>query len=122
VARFRLARPAQADLEGILATSGERWGDESRRRYAALLVAALRQVAADPKGPVTRDRNDLLPGVRSLHLRHVRQHRRAGALKQPVHVVYYRATRSGLIEIVRVLHERMEPRPHLGVPPGEPEE
>jgi plasmid stabilization system protein ParE len=52
--RFRLARPAQADLKQILATSAERWGDESRRRYAAMLVAAMRHVAADPEGAVTR--------------------------------------------------------------------
>jgi plasmid stabilization system protein ParE len=30
-----------------------------------------------------------------------------------VHVLYYRAVAPGLIEIVRVLHERMEPRWHL---------
>jgi len=50
MARFRLSRPAQADLAGILATSAERWGLEGRRRYAAILAAAMRKVAADPEG------------------------------------------------------------------------
>jgi toxin ParE1/3/4 len=27
----------------------------------------------------------------------------------PVHVIFYRAIEPGLVEIVRVLHERMEP-------------
>jgi toxin ParE1/3/4 len=27
----------------------------------------------------------------------------------PVHVLYYRVDRDGVIEIVRILHERMEP-------------
>jgi len=31
-----------------------------------------------------------------------------------VHVLYYRTAAPGLIEIVRVLHERMEPSRHIG--------
>lgn len=120
MAQFRLARPAHADLEQILATSAERWGDESRRRYAALLVTAMRQVAADPEGPMTRDRKDLLPGIHSLHLQHVRRDRRA-SVKKPVHVIYYRAVRLGVIEIVRILHERMEPGRYLDPGVDEPQ-
>jgi toxin ParE1/3/4 len=32
----------------------------------------------------------------------------------PVHVLYYRVVRPNLVEIVRVLHVRMEPSRHLG--------
>jgi plasmid stabilization system protein ParE len=53
MARFRLARPAQIDLANILATSTERWGAEGRQLYAALMVAAMRQVAAEPEGVLT---------------------------------------------------------------------
>lgn len=35
-------------------------------------------------------------------------------VKRPVHVLYYRIVAPGLIEIVRVLHERMEPSRHVG--------
>jgi toxin ParE1/3/4 len=111
MARFRLSGPAQADVASIQATSLQRWGPDGRARYAALLFAALRTIAKDPKPPTSRDRAELVPGVRSLHLRHVRQKR---GVKTPVHVVYYREIRAGLIEIVRVLHERMEPSRHLG--------
>jgi len=31
----------------------------------------------------------------------------------PVHVLYYRVAEEGVIEIIRVLHERMEPHRHL---------
>ena len=117
MARFRLAGPAQADLKRILVTSAERWGGESRRRYAALLATAMRQVAADPEGPVTRDRKELVPGIRSLHLRHVRRHGDAAGVKRPVHVIYYRAVQPGIIEIVRILHERMEPGRQLDAAP-----
>jgi toxin ParE1/3/4 len=122
VARFRLSRPAQADLEQILATSRERWGDNARQRYASLLAAAMRQVAEDPEGPVTRNRKDLLPGVRSFHLRHTRRDRREESVRQPVHVVYYRAALPGVIEIVRVQHERMEPSRYLDAALNDPDE
>jgi toxin ParE1/3/4 len=114
MARLRLARPAQADLAAILATSAERWGIDGRRRYAAILAAAMRKVAADPEGPATRNRAELLRGIRSLHIRHARGDDPDGEVRQPVHVIYYRAVAPDTIEIVRVLHERMEPSRHLG--------
>ena len=113
MARFRLSRPAQADLRHILATSAERWGSEGRRRYAAILTAAMRKVAAEPKGPATRDRPELLPGIRSFHIRHARGNDSEMKMRRPVHIVFYRMIRPGLVEIVRVLHERMEPSRHM---------
>jgi plasmid stabilization system protein ParE len=67
MARFRLARPAQIDLADILATSAERWGTNGRQKYAAVLADAMRQVAAEPDGPLTRKRPDLRSGIRSFH-------------------------------------------------------
>jgi toxin ParE1/3/4 len=113
MARFRLAQPAQNDLTNILAASAERWGIEGRRRYARLLAEAMRVVAANPEGPLTQARNELSPGLRSLHLCHARVIGPQGKVKKPVHVLYYRAIQPGLIEIVRVLHERMEPSRHF---------
>jgi toxin ParE1/3/4 len=43
----------------------------------------------------------------------------AAKVRRPVHVIYYRLARDGVIEIVRVLHERMEPSRHLDEPPTE---
>ena len=113
MARFRLSRPAQVDLALILSISEERWGQEGRRRYAAKLAAAIRQVAADPQGPLTRDRSTLLKGLRSLHIRHAGADDPGGKVKRPVHILYYRAAALGLIEIVRILHERSEPSRHV---------
>lgn len=108
MARLRVSAPARADLTGILETSLDRWGEAGRRRYAALLAAALRSIANDPEGPRTKNRSRLLRGLRSLHLRLVR----AGhGVKLPVHVVYFRI-RPEHVEILRVLHERMDPGHH----------
>ena len=115
MARFRLSRPAQADLASVLAASAKQWGSEGKRRYAALLAAAMNKVAADPEGLTTRSRPELAPGIRSLHIRNARGEEPQGKVRKPVHVLYYRVLNLGLIEIVRVLHERMEPSRHIGL-------
>ena len=114
MARLRLSLPAQADLTRILETSAERWGANGRRRYAALLAAAMRLVAAEPATHLARDRPDLLPGVFSFHVRHARSGMTSNRVKAPVHILYYRIVEPGLVEIVRVLHEHMEPSRHVG--------
>jgi toxin ParE1/3/4 len=119
MARFRLARPAQIDLVDILSTSAERWGPEGRQRSAAVLIAAMRQVAAEPDGPLTRKRPDLRSGIRSFHVRHARRSAEGATVRKPVHVLYYRVAEEGVIQIVRVLHERMEPSRHLDELPTE---
>ena len=118
MARFRLSRPAQMDLANIFATGTRLWGVEGERRYATTLATAMRQIAADPEGRVTRGRGELLPGIRSFHLRYTRVDDPASRVRRPVHVLYYRAVGPDLIEIVRVLHERMEPARQIAGFPG----
>jgi toxin ParE1/3/4 len=115
MARFRLSLLARADLAQILVVSSERWGLEGRRRYAAVLTAGMRKVAAEPIGPATRDRSELSPGIRSFHLRHARIGAADEKVRRPVHVLFYRVVNPGLVEIVRVIHERMESSRHVGV-------
>jgi toxin ParE1/3/4 len=81
----------------------------------------MRIVANEPQGFVTRDRADLRSGLRSLHLRHVRADDPSGTVRRPVHVIYYREIQAGLVEIVRILHERMEPGRWLGASSNEDE-
>jgi toxin ParE1/3/4 len=121
VSRFRFSRSAQTDLAHILDVSAERWGDPARQRYQALLVGAMEQLAADPDGPLTRNRSELRSGVRSFHVRHTRRDAVDERGRQPAHVIFYRARKAGIIEIVRILHERMDPVRHLN-PVREPTE
>lgn len=114
MARYRLADRAKADVAGTLRTSEELHGEQARIRYRACLTVAMRRVAADPHGPSTVDRAELAPGLRSFHIRHSRNESREAPVANPVHVIFYRVIANGVIEIVRVLHERMEPRMHIG--------
>jgi len=114
VARYRLSDPAKADIASVLRTSEAMHGAEARIRYRGLLTAGLRRIAADPQGLSTVDRSELFAGLRSLHIRHSRDESREAPVGDPVHVIFYRAVEPGLVEIVRVLHDRMEPGRHVG--------
>lgn len=111
--RFRLSRPAQADLARILAATADRWGEDGRRRYSALLAAAMRRIAAQPEARLTRARRELLPDLRSFHIRHARADISEPRIGRPAPILYDRPLSPDLIEIVRVLHERMDPAWHL---------
>lgn len=112
--RYRLSDPAKADIAAVLRTSETMHGAEARIRYRALLAAAMRRIAAEPLGRSTVDRGELSAGVRCFHIRHSRNESREAPVGDPAHVIFYRALGPGLIEIVRVLHERMEPGRHIG--------
>jgi toxin ParE1/3/4 len=111
--RYRLSDPAKADIAALLRTSDRMHGAEARIRYRALLTAAMRRIATQPQGLSTVDRNDLFAGVRSFHIRNSRAESREAPVGDPVHVIFYRAVEPGLIEIVRVLHQRMQPDRHI---------
>ncbi len=116
MARYRLSHPAKADIASILRTSNERHGRQASIRYRALITAALRRIAADPEGHSTVDRPELVAGIRSFHIRHSRDQSDAATVANPVHVVFYRVLEAGLVEIIRVLHDRMDPVRHIGQP------
>lgn len=108
-AHYRLAPRAQSDLAEILTASAIRWGRDASLRYAFLLYEAMQAVALDPEKPSSRNRNELWMGLRSFHIQHVRP----AVVKHPPHILYYRMVRPGLVEIVRILHDRMDPSLHL---------
>jgi toxin ParE1/3/4 len=110
VARYRISGRARDDIARALEMSQERWGQVAMTRYRSLLTSAIRTIAARSEHPAARRRPDLGDGVRSYHVRHARGGR---GVKAPVHVVYHRVEGDGLVQIIRVLHERMDPSRHL---------
>ncbi len=113
--RYRLSPQAERDLETILAWTHEEFGEKARRRYEALLIQAIRDVAETPDRPGSRDRAEIAPEARTYHLRHSQNRVKtsAGRVRQPRHFLLYRQTRDGTIEIARVLHDSMDLRRHL---------
>ena len=113
MARYRLSGPAKADIASILRTSEVQHGRDARIRYRGLLTAALRRIAETPDGISTVDHSEIVEGLRSHHIRHSRTQSREHPVAEPVHVIFFRASHSGLVDVVRVLHERMEPSLHM---------
>ena len=61
MARFPAIPSRAGGSRERLAASAKQWGSEGKRRYAALLAAAMNKVAADPEGLTTRSRPELRP-------------------------------------------------------------
>jgi toxin ParE1/3/4 len=98
---FRLSRLALADLREIGRFTLERWGLAQRRAYLRSIDAWFAALARDPQ--LGRQRQDIGPGWHSAMI---------GS-----HVIFYKVADRD-IEIVRVLHSRMDIWRHLP-PPGE---
>ncbi len=112
--QYQLSTSAQSDIIGILAWTHEQFGVEARKRYETLIVAALRDIAAQPDRVGNVKRPELGAAVRSWHLRLSRERARTetGVVRNPRHFLIYRQE-PGLIVIARVLHDAMELARHL---------
>jgi toxin ParE1/3/4 len=110
--KHRLARQADQDIVDILHDTLKTFGPRQVGMYAELIDRGIKLVADDPLRPASLDRSDIRAGVRSYHLE-LAAGRRGGA----AHKLYFTMTanRDGSSEVIilRVLHERMEPKRRL---------
>lgn len=112
--RYRLAPAARADAAEILVHSEVTFGTLARRRYRALLEAVFRLVAEQPDRQGAIARPDLGEGYMEFHLRHCpRSVVAEGRVQRPRHALFYRVAGAGMIDILRILHDRMDPRRHM---------
>jgi toxin ParE1/3/4 len=117
--RLRLARPAQNDIEDLLAWSELNFGVTARRRYEALLTRALRDLAENPARIGVKQRPELGRRVFSYHLFHSRGRTSTHKVQSPRHLLLARMGEAGCIDILRVLHDAMEWSHHLPSPGNE---
>ena len=89
---YRISATAAQDNVQLLAYTQDRFGEIARWRYAALLVAALRDIASDPERRGSVARPELGTGIRSYHLRHSSRRARTpdGLVRHPRHFLLYR--------------------------------
>ncbi|CAM3769662.1 Plasmid stabilization protein ParE [Pseudomonas reidholzensis] len=115
MAQYRISNAARADIVDILRLSQTQFGEQARQRYQALILTALQATADTPYRIGSRNRDELLPGLRSYHLIGSRQQARSphGTVKSPRHTVFYRVLNDEVIEVVRLLHDAMEVQLHL---------
>ena len=90
-ARYRLTPKADQDLAQIWRHTNENWEKSQANKYLQLLEKGFLMLLYHPKSGKSRD--EIRRGYRSLQVEH--------------HVVFYRISDND-IEIVRILHQRME--------------
>lgn len=95
---YRLRQAAARDLLELGRYTQRRWGAAQRRKYIAGLKARLELLADRPALGARRD--DVATGYRSF--------------REARHVIFY-AERPDGIDIVRILHERMDVARHFSV-------
>lgn len=105
MARLIFLEEAEQDLDEITTTTQDRWGDKQAQQYRALILDATKKIARNPR--IGQSRSYVRPGVFAFH---TRRHGRRGR-----HIIFYRITLSGTIEVLRILHEARDFVRHLSV-------
>jgi len=103
--RVRLGAVAELDFANILKWTTENFGAPQSRIYRDTLVRAIGELANGPDVVGSKARDEIMPGVRTLH---VAQHGRRGR-----HFLVYRIVKGRTIEIGRILHDQMDLQLHV---------
>jgi toxin ParE1/3/4 len=97
MASFRLRKAARADLVRIGVESRKGWGDAQMRRYLADLDRAFHTLAEMPL--IGHAADEVKPDYR--------------CLREGRHLIFYKLTEAGDVDIIRILHARMAHETHL---------
>jgi toxin ParE1/3/4 len=109
--RVRLGALAEVDFANILKWTTENFGTRQAAIYRDTLVQAIGDLAKGPDVPGSKARDEIMQGLRTLH---VARHGRRGR-----HFLLYRVVEGRIIEIGRILHDQMDLPRHLPHLPGE---
>ena len=108
--RVRLGAAAEVDFANILKWTSENFGARQSHVYRDTLVQAISELADGPDIAGSKARDEIMQGLRTLHV--ARRGRRGS------HFLMYRVTPKSTIEIVRILHDRMDLQRHASFTPN----
>lgn len=106
---IRLAATAESDLRNILRWTARRFGPAQARIYGETVTRAIQSLADGPHVAGARQRDNIAPGLMTLHV--------ARGGRKGRHFVLYRTSRSTkapTIEVLRLLHDSMDLVRHAG--------
>ncbi|WP_225789538.1 type II toxin-antitoxin system RelE/ParE family toxin [Pseudomonas sp. Marseille-P8916] len=104
----RMSPQACIDIADTLRFTEVRLGQSVRNRYQDLLQETFQALAEQPTPVGSIMRDELYPGLRSLHLSFNVLRITTGRVIKPRHIVFYRIGTDQVVEILRVLHDAME--------------
>ena len=98
--KFRLSVAADADLRKIAEHTLQRWEEEQRNAYITEMFDAFARLAETPS--IATSAESVRKGYRKF--------------PQGSHIIFFRECAAHRIEIIRVLHKRMDAEAHLSPP------
>jgi len=93
------AKRAKQDILDIVDYTIDKWGYNQAEIYKEKLKEAEKEIAQNPHSYLSKSRNDLRSGLRSIF---------AGK-----HIFFYYIKDENTIEVIRVLHQAMDYKRHL---------
>lgn len=101
----RLTHQAELDVLDITQWTAEQFGELQADQYLETISLALEALANGPETPGVKNRNELGPDICTLHI--ARHGRKAS------HFVMFRVSEAQVLDILRILHDRMELSRHI---------
>lgn len=110
---IRLAGQAEQDLLDITLWTTENFGTRQTEQYAETIALAIEALHDGPEILGARVRDEIGPGVRTLHV--ARQGRKGR------HFVAFSVSEGHIINVLRLLHDSMDLAKHLPEEHNEPD-
>jgi toxin ParE1/3/4 len=101
----RLTHQAELDVSDIIKWTAEQFGELQADQYVETISLALEALTNGPETPGVKNRNELGPDICTLHI--ARHGRKAS------HFVVFRVSETQVLDILRILHDRMELSRHI---------
>lgn len=102
--RIVLGRSAEDDFSNIAAWTSENFGVRQAEAYVDAMLDAIDELSANPLHARSKARDEIGPGIRTLHMS---KRGRRGR-----HLLLYRTDDETLV-VLRILHDSMEISSHL---------
>lgn len=101
----RLTHQAELDVLDITQWTAEQFGALQADQYIETISLALEALTNGPETPGIKNRNELAPNICTLHI--ARYGRKAR------HFVVFRVSEEQVLDILRILHDRMDLSRHI---------
>lgn len=109
---LKLSDEADTDLVFIWAYTAKTYDIDQAVRYTSLIQSALDDIEEDPERPTSRSHPEYGTLVRSYHIEYSK--RRSGTrVSNPRHLILYTLKYDGLILVLRILKDDMDPPRHI---------
>ncbi len=92
MANYRITRKAKRDLSTIWNYTYDTWSEKQADKYLRELMGEFKAIGENPR--IGRNYNDIDPTI--------------FGLKKNKHIIFYRTHLTGEVDVIRILHERMD--------------